>query len=65
MPEDVDYRSTDRTDALAGWSYVETKLFPRLATPVDNLWVAVQQKKRESEIAAVANKKLAAIAEHL
>ena len=46
MPEDVDYRSTDRTDALAGWSYVETKLFPRLATPVDDLWVAVQQKKR-------------------
>ncbi|MBC6714742.1 hypothetical protein H9Q09_00900 [Aurantimonas sp. DM33-3] len=45
-PESDDDLSLDRTDALAGWSYAETILAPRLATPVDDLVVAAEAKKR-------------------
>ena len=36
----------DRTDALAGWSLAETLIAPKLATPVDDLIVAAEAKKR-------------------
>ena len=39
--------SNDRTDALAGWSYAEHQIAPRLATPVDDLFVAAARRKRQ------------------
>ena len=62
-PGDVDYSLQDRTDALAGWSYVETQILPQRATPVDDLWVASEKKKREAQTAAIANVRLTEVAE--
>jgi len=40
--------SHDRTDALAGWSYAETLLAPKLAFPVDDLFINAEKRKREA-----------------
>ena len=45
-PETDEDTGFDRTDALAGWSLAETLIAPKLATPVDDLIVAAEAKKR-------------------
>jgi hypothetical protein len=40
--------SNDRTDALAGWSYAEHQIAPKIATPVDDLFVASEKRKRDA-----------------
>ncbi len=45
-PESDEDTGFDRTDALAGWSLAETLIAPKLATPVDDLVVASEAKKR-------------------
>jgi hypothetical protein len=47
-PDDEDL-STDRTDALAVWSYAEMRFAPKLTQPVDGLFVAAERRKREAE----------------
>lgn len=41
--EDISY---DRSDALAIWSYAEAKLAPKLAQPVDDLFLKAASRKR-------------------
>lgn len=41
--------SSDRTDALAVWSYAEVKFAPKQTQPVDALFVAAQRRQREAE----------------
>ena len=45
LPDDED-KSRDRSDALAGWSYAETVIAPRIANSVDALFVAAEKRKR-------------------
>jgi hypothetical protein len=61
-PDDKD-RSDNRSDALAGWSYAETILAPRIANPVDDLFIAAERRKRGAaarEVAAIKAKALLA-----
>lgn len=44
-PDDEDL-SNDRTDALAGWSFACHALAPKLAQPVDDLFVKAEQRRR-------------------
>ncbi len=47
-PTDEDL-SSDRTDALAVWSFAEMKFAPKLTQPVDPLFIAAERRKREAE----------------
>lgn len=46
--------SFDRTDALAVWSYACHQIAPKLAQPVDDLFVKAEQRRREAEERAAA-----------
>jgi hypothetical protein len=35
----------DRSDALAGWSYVETLLFPKHCQPIDDLFIHANRRR--------------------
>lgn len=47
LPTDEDL-SHDRSDALAIWSWAEAKLAPKLAQPVDDLFLKVASRRRAS-----------------
>ncbi len=47
LPTDEDL-SHDRSDALAIWSWAEAKLAPKLAQPVDDLFLKAASRKRAS-----------------
>lgn len=46
--------SNDRTDALAVWSYAETTFAPKMAQPVDDLFVKAQRRKADAMHASAA-----------
>ncbi|QPC87095.1 hypothetical protein GA830_10345 [Mesorhizobium sp. NBSH29] len=45
QPDDTDL-SHDRSDAIAVWSYAEAEFAPKLAQPVDDLFVKAAQRAR-------------------
>lgn len=45
IKRDDDDQSFDRSDALAIWSYAEREIAPKLAQPVDGLFLAAQARR--------------------
>lgn len=49
---DDEDQSFDRSDALAGWSYMEWQVAAKHSQPVDDLFLASERRKREAEALA-------------
>lgn len=50
--KDDEDQSFDRSDALAGWSYMEWLYAAKQSQPVDDLFIASERRKREAEAVA-------------